>query len=901
MNSNFYKIYHKFFDTYNRYLSYQIRYYKEESEKKKVYCKLEKSKGAFVASIRCHKDDSYKLQILKSLKIDELITYQQDTTKEDVFDATIKNIDIKNDKDSLNFSIYLSLPKNFRIKDPEFGYLVKRNDKSLLYKEQKRKIEEKETKSLVVRSLSSYELDDEKFLEHTYYNIFPSNVNYDPDHNTNEGENEKEFESIGTNFGPSLLKNEISKLKLKIENYNGYTQLQGFDKFQSYCIDSILKKIQKSFNFQNSIPNLCFIWGPPGTGKTTVITEICQRVISEMNDSKILISSFTNIAVDNVLERLLGKDNLKIIRNGSEGKVRHSLKSITRAVDFENIDQYNIIGATLDSLLFPKWDTHKFDLGIIDEASMASLPKLINIFSKCNNVVLVGDFFQLHPFDDVKGLKKENEDSSKKKFEKCASFSYFSYLCLRLLKSIKEETDITTIPLYPLIYNRRSREGLVEFVNDKIYSSLMEFTKKEIPDKNEFADHCIGQLIDNKSFKPTLISNNFFDSRKILDSNNLNNIFDHGILVHVRKWFKFNQIGGSSYANLSQIAVTILLIQSILSFYRNKTEGFSIIKEIGVISLFNFHIQILKRWFWDNSNKLLELDKINLEIEINDKKYSELMKSIENIIKIKYRIWFLDNLEIGTVEKFQGREKKIIITNTVYNPVYTYVENHIAFSDYKKLNVILTRAKDYHFIISKDFEYKTGFFIDLLSNNSKHYVYKNHKMQLKDIEDTLLFDQLFHLQKSTKALKGELVKAVKDITGDDIKIGERDAFQLATEESSSNSYSYIYNKEEDSILQIVKAFKKQFNPQIPFDKNTRFDTLLYNAMDDLIDSLKSSFEEDIHKNSTKGFTKMGKRLFEILISEEFRNALQSYLTSDSEDFFDSFRKYLEKVCGKNNE
>ena len=72
-------------------------------------------------------------------------------------------------------------------------------------------------------------------------------------------------------------------------------------------------------------------------------------------------------------------------------------------------------------------------------------------------------------------------------------------------------------------------------------------------------------------------------------------------------------------------------------------------------------------------------------------------------------------------------------------------------------------------------------------------------------------------------------------------------------------------------------------------------------MDDLIDSLKSSFEEDIHKNSTKGFTKMGKRLFEILISEEFRNALQSYLTSDSEDFFDSFRKYLEKVCGKNNE
>lgn len=895
MPGNFYKIYHKFFDTYNRYLSYQIKYNEEESDKKKVKCRLEKSKGAYVAAILCNKDDSYKLQILKTLKIDELVSYQQDTTSEDIFDATIKNIDIKNDKNGFNFRIYLSLPKNFKIKEIEIGYLIKRNDKRLLYIQQRNQIKSNAPYQSYTDLFRSDIFADEKFLEDTYYKIFPSNVNYDPDHNTNEGEKEKEFESIETNFGPSLLQNEISQLKLKIENYNGYTQLEGFDKFQSYCIDSILKKLHKSLSSQNYIPNFYFIWGPPGTGKTTVITEICQRVISEMNNFKILISSFTNIAVDNVLERLLGKDNLKIIRNGSEGKVRHSLKSITRVVDFENIDQYNIIGATLDSLLFPKWNTNKFDLGIIDEASMASLPKLINIFSKCKNIILVGDFFQLHPFDDVKGVFP----TDRKEYAKCASFSYFSYLCLRLLKNITDTTNINTIPLYPLIYNRRSREGLVEFVNDKIYSNLMEFKREENLCVNEFADHKIGQFIDS-NFKPTLISNNFFDSdsRKKLD---FNGIFNPEILVHVRKWFKFNRIGGSSYANLSQIAVTILLIQCILSFYKDKKEGLGIIKEIGVISLFNFHIQVLKRWFWDHSDKILGLNETNFKIETNDKSYHKLIQAIENFLKIKNRIWFLENLEIGTVEKFQGREKKIIITNTVYNPVYTYNVNHIAFSDYKKLNVILTRAKDYHFIISKDFQYKKDFFIDLLSNNSKQYVYKNHKMQLKDIEGTISFDQLFQRQKNTKHLNGELVEAVKNITGDDIIIGERGAFQLATGESSSNSYSYIYNEEEDNILQIVKAFKKQFIHQISFDMNTRFDKLLYDTIDKLIDDLSSSFDEDINKNSKDGFLKIGKKLFEILISENFQNELQIYLTSESEDFFDSFRKYLEEVSGKKYE
>lgn len=49
--------------------------------------------------------------------------------------------------------------------------------------------------------------------------------------------------------------------------------------------------------------NYTLIFGPPGSGKTTVITEIVKNVIEDAHD-KIAIISLSNLAVDNVLEKL---------------------------------------------------------------------------------------------------------------------------------------------------------------------------------------------------------------------------------------------------------------------------------------------------------------------------------------------------------------------------------------------------------------------------------------------------------------------------------------------------------------------------------------------------------------------------------------------------------------------
>jgi hypothetical protein len=52
-----------------------------------------------------------------------------------------------------------------------------------------------------------------------------------------------------------------------------------------------------------------FVWGPPGTGKTKVITEAVKGALEA--DRTVLIASHTHVAVDNVLEGLLDLDDLE--------------------------------------------------------------------------------------------------------------------------------------------------------------------------------------------------------------------------------------------------------------------------------------------------------------------------------------------------------------------------------------------------------------------------------------------------------------------------------------------------------------------------------------------------------------------------------------------------------------
>lgn len=130
---------------------------------------------------------------------------------------------------------------------------------------------------------------------------FPANKNlsnflFDPNTARQSSEDiEKEKKRILSNLNEPLLKNQPKQLEAVAK--------------------SLLAK------------DVALIQGPPGTGKTTVIAEIIWQTLLIEPEAKILITSQTNLAVDNALERLKGKKLVRPIRIGNidkfedEGKV----------------------------------------------------------------------------------------------------------------------------------------------------------------------------------------------------------------------------------------------------------------------------------------------------------------------------------------------------------------------------------------------------------------------------------------------------------------------------------------------------------------------------------------------------------------------------------------------------
>ena len=250
-------------------------------------------------------------------------------------------------------------------------------------------------------------------------------------------------------------KNEVQNPDLIYYLFKPQDLNDDFIDYEDFDLDIKQKGIDEySYNQKKAIVNalqrspLSIIQGPPGTGKTTVITEIVFQLLEQKPDSKILITSQTNNAVDQVLENLMKNDipilrlsglteprveaikkhTIKrklsgwkdvVIKNAKENlckfKYRSDYKELEElqkdwlntisgikeegAINQRLVDSIRVIGATCNHIASKKYSkfNFEFDYIIMDESGKATVAESLVPIVLGNNLVFVGDHRQLRP------------------------------------------------------------------------------------------------------------------------------------------------------------------------------------------------------------------------------------------------------------------------------------------------------------------------------------------------------------------------------------------------------------------------------------------------------------------------------------------------------------------------
>ncbi len=218
-------------------------------------------------------------------------------------------------------------------------------------------------------------------------------------------------------------------------------------------IDGLNDTQQRAVRFALAARDVALIHGPPGTGKTTTVVElICGAV---RGGEKVLACAPSNLAVDNIFERLLAKgaqavrlghparvtadlrahtldllvqahSDVKLARKlvkeamtlfrragrhtrsapapGSRQETRQEAKDLladarrleTQAVEHV-LDNADVLCATTTALNHEVLGRRRFDLCVIDEACQSTEPGCWLPLLWCEKVVLAGDHCQLPP------------------------------------------------------------------------------------------------------------------------------------------------------------------------------------------------------------------------------------------------------------------------------------------------------------------------------------------------------------------------------------------------------------------------------------------------------------------------------------------------------------------------
>lgn len=402
------------------------------------------------------------------------------------------------------------------------------------------------------------------------------------------------------------------------------------------------------------------IKGPPGTGKTHVINAIVQYITKELKE-KVVISSQTHIAIDNVLDKLVENYDLVIPNRITNRKNKYSDQEIDKTLYYTwaskfkehnnrssskilskkiekqmalfkgepifkysqetSTNDYSVIGATTTtSAIAGKKGLEVlqgFDWLIIDEVSKCPITEVLRYLPYVKRIIMVGDDFQLAPLlefskDEVKELSSYNEEM----FEKLQNM-YQQSVFAKVMSKAKDAKRLVL-----LNENYRSVNQVLKAYNVFYDGELIGKREEVRPNKVQFK-----------------VTENDID-------------YDCKDVMFVEVLGGQETRDGTSRFNLEEINATVSVLKDLLKNTINPST-------VSVSAIFPYAAQISH--FQRNNVKLI----------------NECKKTFKSF-------------EIDTVDAFQGKETDIVLVNTVV----TDSSQTNFLNDFRRINVSMSRAKD---------------------------------------------------------------------------------------------------------------------------------------------------------------------------------------------------------------
>ena len=455
------------------------------------------------------------------------------------------------------------------------------------------------------------------------------------------------------------------------------------------------------------------IHGPPGTGKTTTLVELIKRCVEK--GEKILATADSNVAVDNLVERLADK-GVHVIRVGNPVRVlkniqKHTLDYlISLEPEFHKAQKYY---EEIDKLKkeqeryikpIPRYRRGLSDEEILKRASTGTpvrglSPKILRSMAR---------WLQFQ--EKIKKLYEKAKEEENKAVEKiinraqvvCTTnstagseilegFSFDRIIIDEATQAVEPSCLIPLVKgrklvmagdhkqLLPTVLSQEAQEELsytlferlIDLYGDSIYETLRiqyRMNKKimEFPNRMFYE----GKLIAHESVANHTIADLInFEKYKNLRGALKEAINPENVLVFLSVKGKEKQRKGStSYFNEEEAKVVKKLIGSLLSVGINP-------EQVGVISPYE--------------------DQVNLLSEV-----------------------LPEDVEVKTVDGFQGREKEVILISFVRSND----RGDIGFlRDYRRLNVAITRARRKLICIGNSETLRT----DKLYNEFLKYIERN--------------------------------------------------------------------------------------------------------------------------------------------------------------------------------